>query len=82
MCGDIKEELAKQGDPAPLCHGQMQRILSPTSFAFVTKGGNLFNFSPSKGRVTKGNRKPKTITTGDGLGGHRGRRTPLFPGKP
>lgn len=81
VCHAVKEELMKQGEAAPRCCTQMERILSPTSFAFVTKGGNLFNFSPSHGRVTKGNKKQgvKTIGHGHGLGGVRGRRPPTAP---
>jgi predicted nucleic acid-binding Zn ribbon protein len=76
VCNTVKEELAKQGDPAPLCCTQMTRILSPTSFAFRTLGGNLARFSPSHGPVMKGNKRPVTIGNGHGLGGRRGRTPP------
>lgn len=84
-CGAEQEELRSFDDPGPNCHGwateaheptRMVRIPAAASFGFKTAGGNFAWFSPSHGAVTKGNRKPKTITTGDGLGGHRPHASP------
>lgn len=80
-CGTEVEELRSLKDETPPpthCGGEMARILSAASFGFATKAGNIYNFTPSHGRVTRGNRKPKTISRGD-LGGKRPRAR-ILPG--
>lgn len=58
------------------CGEPMKRKPSVSSFAFVTKGGNLFNFSGAHGRVTKGSRRISIIGRGQGMGGKKGRKNP------
>jgi putative FmdB family regulatory protein len=71
-CGREAEDIRSVSAPQPECCGRPTvKVPASASFAFKTKGGNLFNFSPSSGRVTKGNRRPKVITRGIGLGGRR-----------
>jgi len=56
----------------PVCCGApSRRILSLAGMALLTKGGNWSHVTPAAGMVTKGNRKPKTIGRGHGLGGRR-----------
>jgi predicted nucleic acid-binding Zn ribbon protein len=50
------------------------------SSAFVTKGGNLYRFTGANGPVTRGNKKPVTVTRGKGLGGRR--RNPIINREP
>lgn len=90
-CGAEREEIRKVSEidePAPTCKGgefsdpdahrpaPMERAPTTASFGFKTAGGNFAWFSPSHGAVTKGNRRPKTISTGHGLGGHRPQASP------
>lgn len=49
--------------------------------AHNTKGGNLMH-STTTGSTWKGNRKPKTISRGNGLGGHPGRTPPRIYADP
>lgn len=73
------EVIQKDSDPAPRCGRcgcSMRRLPVGASFAFVTKGGNLFNFSGAHGRVTHGSRKPFVVGRGHGVGGKKGRRNP------
>jgi len=59
--------------PAPTCDCGSAMKIVPARFgiAFVTRGGNLYRMTPAAGKVTKGNRKPKTVSRGHGLGGRR-----------
>ncbi len=90
-CGAEAEEVRRLSEfdaPGPTCKGGsfsaedshaprvMARAPTAASFGFKTKGGNFAWFSPSHGAVTRGNRRPKTISTGHGLGGHRPRASP------
>jgi putative FmdB family regulatory protein len=64
-CSTEVEEIRSITDTSPAprhCGREMNRAPTTASFAFRTAGGNLAGFSPSHGPVTKGNRKPKTIT--------------------
>lgn len=53
------------------CDVPAMRVPQAASFGIKTRGGNWAAFYGSHGPVTKGNRKPKTISRGNGLGGHR-----------
>lgn len=65
-------EVYDRGPRCPCSDGAvMTRVPSAASFGFKTKGGNFASFSGAHGPVTKGNRRPKTIRKGQGLGGHR-----------
>jgi hypothetical protein len=85
-CGREAEELRRVsecGEAGPTCKGgaindeashapvAMPRAPTTASFGFKTKGGNFASFSPSHGPVTRGNRRPKTVSRGAGLGGRR-----------
>lgn len=84
QCGREAEEIRRvsEADAAPpRCFGDrlvpppygtsMVRVPQAASFGFKTRGGNFASFSPSHGPVTRGNRRPRTISRGNGLGGHR-----------
>lgn len=89
QCGAQSEEIrsiSRAEDSGPdHCGAPMQRVPSAAGCQFMTAGGNPYNFTPSHGHVTKGNRKPQTIGYGHGLGGHKGRKPPtmreVFAGK-
>lgn len=53
------------------CKTAMHKVPSIVGSAFITKGGNWFKFNGASGPMLKGNRKPKVIGTGHGLGGRK-----------
>ena len=53
------------------CGGTMRQVPAVCGMAFITKGGNWMSITPATGHVTKGNRRPRTIGNGHGLGGRR-----------
>lgn len=63
-------------DPAAHAPVTMTRAPTTASIAFATPGGNVASFSSSRGPIARGNRRPKTISTGHGLGGHRPHASP------
>lgn len=67
--------VSEVNDPGPQCPcsdgALMTRVPSAVSFGFMTKGGHFASFSGAAGPVVKGNRRPKTIRRGAGLGGRR-----------
>ncbi len=90
-CGAEAEEIRRIADmdaPAPTCKGGpyssedshapalMARAPTTASFGFKTRGGNFAWFSGSRGSATRGNRRPKTISRGAGLGGRRAPPSP------
>lgn len=81
-CGEQTEEIftsVKVVTPTH-CDQPMKRLVSGASFAFKTRGGNLIGFSGSHGPVSKGNKRPKEIGRGHGVGGRR--KPPTLGGKP
>ena len=55
--------------PPPLhCEAPMRLVPSASAFAFVTKGGNLFNFSGAGPKRRHRSKKPATIGKNHGLG--------------
>lgn len=79
-CGEKTEEIITTSNvAAPVhCGEVMQRLASASSFAFRTKGGNLVGFSGSHGSA-KGNKRPREIGRGHGVGGRR--KPPTMGGK-
>jgi putative FmdB family regulatory protein len=80
-CFSFEEVVQRLKDPAPVCQTTdcdtvMRKIPTAASFAFVTKGGNLFNFSGAHGRVNHGSKKPAEVGHGRGIGGKKGRKNP------
>jgi len=70
-CGHLQEEIRRVSDPAPTHCGQpMERQLGTAMLGHRTRGGNDI-YSAATSTTTKGNRKPKTIGRGHGLGGRR-----------
>lgn len=64
------------------CGGSMARVPALIGvIAHNTKGGNLMH-STTTGSTWKGNRKPRTISRGNGLGGHPGRTPPRLYADP
>jgi putative FmdB family regulatory protein len=75
VCGQKEDDLRpvhRRNEPI-YCHcgNRMERQLTvPSAVAIVTAGGNLIH-SVTTSSTWKGNRRPKTIGRGHGLGGRR-----------
>jgi putative FmdB family regulatory protein len=73
-CDLDAEVLQKVGEPAPLhCDAEMRKMPAGSSFAFVTKGGNLFNFSGAAPGRRHRSKKLATIGHNHGLGSNKRR---------
>ncbi len=74
---ELIESLAEGALPhVCACSAPMSRAPTAASFGFKTAGGNFAWFSGAHGPVTRGNRRPRTISTGHGLGGRRAPPSP------
>jgi predicted nucleic acid-binding Zn ribbon protein len=60
--------------PPEHCEHPMRLLPSASSFAFVTKGGNLFNFSGTGEKRRHRSKKVTTISKGHGLGTDKRRK--------
>jgi hypothetical protein len=74
-CDLDAEVIQSHTAPSPLhCKAEMRKLPAGSSFAFVTKGGNLFNFSGAHGRVRRHqNKKPIVVGKGHGVGNDKRR---------
>ena len=81
-CGTF-EAIQKHTDappPCPDCGAASEKQPAGSSFAFVTKGGNLFNFSGAAGPIRRHrSKKPVTIGKNNGLGSDRRRKASWDP---
>lgn len=73
-CGREQEDIRSMSAPAPECCGEpMAKVPARASMAFVTRGGNLYNWNGGVGRIYQhgGKPKPTVIGKGHGVGGRR-----------
>ncbi len=59
-CKKIKEVIQKEDDPAPICHGDMQRLVSNTSFILKGTGWYVTDYKDKKKPKPSSNTKPST----------------------
>jgi hypothetical protein len=73
-CEREQEDIRSISAPAPECCGApMRKLPARAAMAFVTKGGNVYNWNGGVGRIYQhgGKPKPRVIGTGHGVGGRR-----------